>query len=376
MNLHPLFCYAVITLALAGSGTTHAAERTPPLVPGKTFIIKFPDMPPTFAEMYDPKGIQPMMSVFLPQNYDPQRQHPLLIFLGGGSGTRGYDPTMARKITEETDFVCVDLPLFKEKLDPPAAGNATSRLIIQANDGKLMWSLYKTMFARLEAAVPNIDPAHRVMGGSSNGAHATAALIDQSEGEIARRFSAFFFVEGGGRLQHYELLKGKAFLMLYGSAQSGKRAAEIHEAATAAGAQATLHEMKGVGHGFPESQYPAVRKWLGLGSQPSSEEEHPEKTQRLKEVGQNKTGTVKEVDIANKRLVVSAPRELTFSVTDTTQITQGDIARKLADIKTGDKVSVDYRRDGEARIAHRIDLQSSSSPRPPAATDSAPTSSR
>ena len=96
----------------------------------------------------------------------------------------------------------------------------------------------------------------------SNGAHATAGLIDQSDGEVARQFSAFFFVEGGGRLVHYDLLKDKPFLMLYGSDKSGKRAKEIHAAAVAAGAKADIHAMNNVGHAFPESEYPAVRAWL------------------------------------------------------------------------------------------------------------------
>jgi dienelactone hydrolase len=203
-----------------------------------------------------------MMTVFLPRNYDPQSKHPLLIYLSGGGGSRGQNPTVARKLTEETHFVCVDLPLFKEKLDPPAPGNGTSRLILQADDCRFMWTFYKTMLAKLEAAVPNLDPVRRVLGGFSNGAHATAGLIDQSDGEVARRFSAFFFAEGGGRLEHYDLLKDKPFLMLFGSEKSGKRAREIHASAVAAGVKATLHEMKNVGHGFPESQYPAVRAWL------------------------------------------------------------------------------------------------------------------
>jgi len=249
---------AIITLLLLCAATLRAQD----LVPGKTLTIRFPEMPATFAELLDKKGIPPMMTVFLPRNYDRQRKHPLLIFLGGGGGSRGQNPTVARKLTEETDFICVDMPLFKEKLDPPASGNGTSRLILQANDCKYMWSFHKVMLAKLEATVPNIDPAHRVLGGFSNGAHATAGLIDQSDGEIARRFSAFFFGEGGGRLEHYELLKGKPFLMLYGSDKSKKRATEIYTSAVAAGAKATLHEMKNVGHAFPESQYPAVRAWL------------------------------------------------------------------------------------------------------------------
>ena len=73
------------------------------------------------------------------------------------------------------------------------------------------------------------------MGGFSNGAHATQGLLDASGGELAHRFAAFFFVEGGGRLQHYEFLKGHPFLMVSSNAKSRPRASEICEDALAAG---------------------------------------------------------------------------------------------------------------------------------------------
>jgi len=257
-----LVFWAVLLVALLPHPSVLPADTAPQLLPGRPFTIPFPDMPPTLAELLEGKGIKPMMTVFLPRNYDPQRKHPLLIFLSGGDGGRATDPAVARRLSEEKDFICVALPLFKEKVEPPSPGNGAARMIIREADGKFMWPLYRTMLAKLEETVPNIDPAHRVLGGFSNGAHATQGLIDQSDGEVARRFSAFFFAEGGGRLQRYDLLKGKPFLMLYGGPKSSNRAHQVYDSAVAAGAKATIHEMKGVGHGFPESQYPAVRAWL------------------------------------------------------------------------------------------------------------------
>lgn len=75
----------------------------------------------------------------------------------------------------------------------------------------------------------------------------------------SRRFS---LARAAAGLQRYDFLKGKPFLMLYGSPKSSKRAHQVYDSAVAAGAKATLQEMKGVGHAFPESQYPAVRGWL------------------------------------------------------------------------------------------------------------------
>ena len=249
-------------LALSPAGHDRAAEAAPRLAPGQTFSCTFPEMPPTLYSALTNTNVPATMTVYLPGNYDPQRKHPLLIFLGGGNGGKGQSPSVARKLSEEKDFVCVDLPLFKAQVEPATASNATMRMLIRAADGKFMWPLYRTMLAKLESTVPNLDPARRVLGGFSNGAHTTAALLDQSDGEVARRFSAFIFVEGGGRLEHYDQLKGKAFLMLHGSAKSRKRGQEIFNAAVAAGAKAAVIEMQGVGHAFPETQYPAVRAWL------------------------------------------------------------------------------------------------------------------
>ena len=243
-------------------GRPAAKEVGPQIKPGGTFTIRFPDMPPTLADLLDHNGVKPMMTVSLPANYDPARKHPLLIFLNGGTGGTGGNASIARKLTEDKDFICVGVPLFKEKVDAPTPDNGLSRILIRNPDCRYAWPFYREMLAKLEELVPNIDPAHRILGGVSNGAHATSGLIDESDGEVARRFSAFFFVEGGGKLERYELLKGKPFLMVYGSDKSQRRAREIFEAAKAAGSKATLYGMNDVGHAFPESEFPAVRAWL------------------------------------------------------------------------------------------------------------------
>lgn len=249
-------------LADAGLIPPGAAVSAPQLRPGSLFTVKFPDMPPTLFDLWNKQNVPASMAVFLPKNYDPQRKHPLLIFLNGGDGGQGTNPGVARALSQEQDFVCVDLPLFKKNIDPADPANRAPLMVIRDQDGKFAWPLYRTMLAKLDEMVPNIDPAHRILGGFSNGAHMTGELIDQSDGEIARRFSAFFMVEGGGRTQRYDLIKGKRLLMLYGSARALPRSQQICDSAKAAGAAATLHEMVGVGHAFPASEYPAVRQWL------------------------------------------------------------------------------------------------------------------
>ncbi len=247
---------ALIVLVMAASSAL-AAEPSTKLLPGSTLTVQFPEMPPTFYAVSQKKDTKAQMTIFLPTNYESGRKFPLLIFLNGGDGGIGGNPGVARALCQEKDFVCVSVPLFKAS-DPNGPGG----YIMNGEDGRYMWPLFKIMLAKLDEMVPNLDPAHRVLGGFSNGAHATAALLDASGGEIARRFCAFLFVEGGGRLQHYDLLKGKPFLMVSSNAKSQPRARQICEAAKAAGARATL-VVEDVGkHDFPVSAYPAVRGWL------------------------------------------------------------------------------------------------------------------
>ncbi|OIP07004.1 MAG: hypothetical protein COZ06_33540 [Armatimonadetes bacterium CG_4_10_14_3_um_filter_66_18] len=170
-------------------------------------------------------------------------------------------------IAEEQEFVCVILPLFKRSVDPADPANTPPPMIIRDADGKSAGPLYKEMLRRLEETVPNLDPHRRILGGFSNGAHMTGELIDQSEGETAGQFSAFFLVEGGGRMRRYDLLKGKPLLLMYGSPKALNRIQQMHDSATAAGAKVPLHEMKGVGHAFPSEQFPAVREWLRANAQ-------------------------------------------------------------------------------------------------------------
>lgn len=235
-----------------------ALESTPRLAAGGTLTIPFAEMPPTFYGLMHPdqKDLA-RMTVFLPRDYSAQRIYPLLVFLQGGDGGDGSALGVARSLSQEKDFICLAVPLFRTG-DPKAPG----KFVLREPDGRYMWPLFRKMLAKLEVLVPNLDPSHQVLGGFSNGAHAMAALIDGSDGEVARLFSAFLFVEGGGHLEHYEQLKGKPFLMVSSQAKSKPRAQEILKTAIAAGAIGTF-VFEDVGkHDFPTAAYPAVREWL------------------------------------------------------------------------------------------------------------------
>ncbi len=245
-------------LLLAPLAALHAAEPTDKLTPGSSFAVAFPEMPATFYDLEQKKDQKAQMTVFLPTNYERDRKHPLLIVLSGGDGGTGANPGVARALSAEKDFVCVSMPLFKATASKAPGGT----FIMCDPDGRYMYPYFKTMLAKLEQLVPNLDPAHQILGGFSNGAHATAALLDESDGEVARRFSAYLFVEGGGKLHRYDLLKGKPFLMVSSNAKSRPRAEQICDAAKAAGAKTTFLCVDVGKHDFPLTAYPAVRDWL------------------------------------------------------------------------------------------------------------------
>ena len=233
-------------------------EAAPQLTPGGTFYVQFPEMPLTYWAMESPKKDPAQMTITLPKNYTPTGKFPLLVFLRGGNGLNGGQAPIVSVITEDKDFVCASMPLFKKIAPKDPGGN----VVMQAEDGQYMWPFFRTMLAKLLDVVPNIDKDHMILGGFSNGAHSTKGLIDESDGEIAKQFSAFFFIEGGGHLKHFELLKGKPFLMVSSQTGSKPRAQEICDQAKAAGALTTFIFEDAGGHTIPVKAAPAMRAWL------------------------------------------------------------------------------------------------------------------
>lgn len=240
------------------SGAPVAEGTAPALTAGATIRIPFPDMPATYYAVFEKKPVAAQMTVFLPRNYDSHRKFPLFVFLNGWDGGDAANPGVARGITQEMDFICVVVPLFRA----PGPRQPADENLMRDADARCMWPYFQKMLARLDALVPNLDSDHEVLGGFSNGAHATQGLIDESDGAVARRFCAFLFVEGGGHLVHYDELKGKPYLIVSSNAKSRPRAQQLCDQANAAGAKASLVFVDIGKHGFPPQAYPAVREWL------------------------------------------------------------------------------------------------------------------
>jgi hypothetical protein len=259
-----------LNLLLAVSGL--AADG--PLAPGRETTWEFPDLPPTLRVLSLGRPEIPRVTVYLPEDYTPDRTFPLVVMIGGGDGGMGDTASFPRSIVGDRGHVCVSMPSYKTALAPmaPDETNRWTRIIIRPDDGPIIWRNYRVMLDQVRAAVPNLDPARSVFGGFSNGAHSAAAVLShpQEAAEFLARFRYFVFVEGGHRIRPAADLTGAKFLLLRG----GKRPEDIFLEQTKPrlkSATATWEEfvMPGVEHEFSHEGQAEVRRWIARQITPS-----------------------------------------------------------------------------------------------------------
>lgn len=213
--------------------------------PGATLTLKFPELEKDF------NGKPAAVSVRIPKSYDPSKPVPLFIFLGGGKGSSS--PGGALSLTRD-DFVCAGLP-YPNSGRSPWQANMVGR-------PDIVWAYWKPMLARLHAAIPNLDPRVRIIGGFSNGAHAIDALL--ANREFGSAFSAFVLIEGGGSPGgNYQGVKGKHIYYAWGDKSPIARSAGVVlSRARQGGMRMRSHAMKDTGHQFPKTEKTAVQSWL------------------------------------------------------------------------------------------------------------------
>ena len=184
------------------------------LEPNATLRFDFPGLPDTLATMDTGEKQPARLTAQLPENYSRDGRFPLCVYLDGGDGGRGDKPGIARAIAGSTNFICVNLPLFKR------AYNTNDGPLVSLDDFATVSPAYRAMLQKLLDTVPNITVERSVFGGFSNGAHTTALLVAGQDEFILHHFQAFYFAEGGAFLAENTLQKGSLkqfrFLFLHG----------------------------------------------------------------------------------------------------------------------------------------------------------------
>ena len=229
----------------APSASTPTGPKPTGPKPGANLTFEFPELEKDFS------GKPAAFSARIPQNYDPAKPVPLFIFLGGGKGTSS--PGGAVTLTNG-DFVCVGLPY------PNSGRNPRQSNMVGRFDN--VWNYWKPMIAKLEEAVPNLDPKIRIIGGFSNGAHAIDGLL--GEEKFTSAFSAFVLIEGGGTQGGtYRGARDRHIYYAWGEKSPiAAHARTVLSRAKRGQMKIRYNEMKGVGHQFPAAEKTGVKSWL------------------------------------------------------------------------------------------------------------------
>ncbi|WP_442887301.1 hypothetical protein [Congregicoccus parvus] len=258
------FASLVSATLLLCSATGCAAPRSP--LAGVVLTIEFPEVGLTLDTMAGWGQGPAYATVHLPDDYSASGSYPVLLFLGGSTGGDGRGVSETRRIAAAAGggFVSVNLPIFLHEVPPlaPDFSNRWTRLDIDDDDSERLWAAYRVMLERIHAIVPNIDRQRSVMGGFSNGAHATAILLNREPAEIRQWFGRFFFYEGGERFTRMASLEGAPIAIVQGMNQPNHWQRPLHVRAVEAGVRVEWIELEGVGHEFTNAGVAKLGDWI------------------------------------------------------------------------------------------------------------------
>ena len=249
-------------------------SQSPLLKADSLYVMLFPDLPETMFHQIIDSTAKTKMSYYLPKNYNREKKYPLLLWLNGSTGGPGTDIGYARNLTHDSDFICVNLPLFIDSLSAlePDSSNYWSRMYIYKQGAIVKnWSCFKIMLDTLFNRIQNIDKKHCFMGGFSNGAHVTAGILNLPKAEIKNYFTGFYFMEGGQAFSNYSVLKNHPLLIMLGDKHGWKhdeeeqfiQSSNIQFAeAKKEGVDAEMLVGKGIGHEMAPVFTAKLRNWL------------------------------------------------------------------------------------------------------------------
>ncbi len=214
--------------------------------PGAAIKLDFPDL------ATDRKDSPAALNMRIPDNYDPAKPVPLIIYLGGGDG--GNSSGSCASLVDQKEFLMIGLP-YPKGADNPSQGN-------MVGDFKKIWAYHKTMLDEVTELVPNIHPDLRIIAGFSNGGHAIDGMM--KEKEFKRFFKAFVLIDGGMGEGKYSGMSGTFAYIAWGTTgtNNSANAQNVAKSAKRGKMEVESHGMEGVGHAFPASEKELVKKWI------------------------------------------------------------------------------------------------------------------
>lgn len=272
--VHRLVLLLMVALPLSAAG-----EVSPPKA-GQVLTLTFSGLPPTLCAMQTGAGGAPAMTIRIPDNYNTKDNFPVFVFLGEANGGPGTSIGRPLKIMGPRDFVLVNMPLFKRKVDKQEKFGG---LLPGMDDLPVVSHAYRTMLEKLDETIPNTDYSRSVIGGFSNGANELALLLSAQDKTVLTHFRNYFFVEGGigyglWLAMFRSSFKGTRFLVLVGTAKGDTWRRKIalaesetmREVAEQLGLQLKRVLMENIGHAFPEKYEPVVKQWAQPAEGPKS----------------------------------------------------------------------------------------------------------
>jgi predicted esterase len=240
------------------------------LSPGEITEIKFSktDLPPTLYTVMTGKEAEPGMEVRLPDDYDPAKPYPLLVYVPGLHGGPKGNIGNAQRIVGQNGWIVASVPLFKKTID---RSEVAGGILVSMEDYPVISKAYQTMLGKLFELVPNIDREKSAMVGFSNGALTIGVLLSGHDEFVLTHFKSFCLVDNGMfhlTDLHKKYAKDCRYLILVGDQEDMGRELKIRgsklqqDSWKLLGVNVTCQIMKDTGHEFNAPQMDIVGRWL------------------------------------------------------------------------------------------------------------------
>ncbi|MFC5049315.1 hypothetical protein ACFPK9_01595 [Rubritalea spongiae] len=226
-------------------------ELDPRIKPSATFRVEMPNLAQTYTNK--PAGF----TISLPPNYSYPEATPLLVFLNGGTGSESLK--QAKTIAGSMGYILVSLPYTSEIDKDGPLGNSEKNM-------ELIEAYHSVMLERLRKLVPNLSQTHRVIVGSSNGAHIIGSAIAMDWDCYLDYFNAFALWEGGGSIsRNFKAARGKEYQVWVGWGEKSEFkdfTIGVAEAMDESRVNVTQQAVKTAGHGLNKEATLLIKEWL------------------------------------------------------------------------------------------------------------------